>query len=60
MFIGEAEYHSWSITGDKIKNLIRGWLMVGFVFVFFETGIGLPLPGYEYDRHPARTLYEIP
>ncbi len=39
---------------------IRGWLVVGFVFVFYEGGIGFPLPWFEYDRHPARTPYEIP
>jgi hypothetical protein len=39
---------------------IRGWLVVGFVFVFLLTGIGGPLPWFEYDRHPARQPYEIP
>ena len=39
---------------------IRGWLIIGFVFVFLGTGIGLPLPWFEYDRHPARQPYEIP
>lgn len=39
---------------------IRGLLVVGFVFAFLETGIGLPLIWFEYDRHPARTPYEIP
>ncbi len=39
---------------------IRGFLVVGFVFVFLETGIGLPLPWFEYDRHPAKEPYDIP
>jgi hypothetical protein len=34
--------------------------VVGFVFVFLETGIGLPLPWFEYDRHPAKEPYDIP
>jgi len=50
-------WDSWRGIGPM---RIRGWLVVGFVFVFLETGIGLPLPWFEYDRHPARHPYEIP
>ena len=39
---------------------IRGWLVVGFVFVFFESGIGIAIPWFEYDRHPAKKPYDIP
>ena len=39
---------------------VRGWLVVGFVFVFYESGIGFAVPWSEYDRHPARKPYEIP
>jgi len=38
---------------------IRGWLVVGFVFVFYESGIGIAVPWFEFDRHPVRNPYEI-
>jgi parallel beta-helix repeat protein len=39
---------------------IRGWLIIGFVFVFYESGIGIAVPWFEYDRHPAKEPYDIP
>jgi len=35
MHIGESEYHSWSVTGDKIKNLIESSNLSN-VYVSFE------------------------
>jgi uncharacterized protein len=35
MYIGESEYHSWGVTGDKIKNLIESSNLSN-VYVSFE------------------------
>ena len=35
MFVGEAEYHSWGVTGDKIKNLIES-SDLSDIYVTFE------------------------
>jgi len=32
---------------------IQGWLVVGVAFINYEGGIGVILPWFEYDRHPA-------
>ena len=35
MHVGESEYHSWGVTGDKIKNLIES-SNLSDVYVSFE------------------------
>jgi DUF2075 family protein/DNA replication protein DnaC len=35
MYVGESEHHSWSVTGDKIKNLIESSNLSN-VYVSFE------------------------
>jgi parallel beta-helix repeat protein len=50
-------WDTWIRVGP---HRIFGWFGVGIVFAIAEGGIGVNIPWFEYDRHPAKKPHDIP